>query len=305
MLALCCSWPAHAVQEPAAAPREILRPAAPAVAVAVAGTGPAPAGRECTLRVADPAEAAAARPGDVVCFTGELADRRLVLRHGGRAGAPITYSGRGTVVAGITVEADHVVVEGFRAERPQAPGVELTGEDLTLRDTLVLEPRGGDGDGIRFFGRDLRILGNTVRGTHNTGSRHADCVQTFADGTPPSQDVLIQGNRCEEVDNMCLMAEGPNDGEGDGHGTTARFTLRDNYCDTRDASQALMFEDVRQVTVTGNTFPTPLHHAIGLALHSTGAHVGENTYHPGIGYEVGIDSSSRPGYQGPPPGGAP
>ncbi|WP_194117755.1 hypothetical protein [Streptomyces hoynatensis] len=286
VLVVCCARQAVAAREHATARQEAR-------------------GEECTLRVAGPADAAAARPGDVVCFTGDLTGRRLVLRHGGAAGAPVTYAGHGAAVAGLTVEADHVVVEGFRAERPEAPGIELTGEDLTLRDSTVIRPRGGDGDGIRFFGRDLRILGNTVRGTRNAGDRHADCMQTFADDTPPSRDVLIEGNRCEDVDNMCLMAEGPNDGEGDGRGTTARITVRDNYCETRLASQALMFEDVQEVTVTGNTFPTPLDHAIGLALHSTGAHVGENRYDPGIGYEVGIDSSSLPGYEGPPPGGAP
>ncbi|QKV96555.1 hypothetical protein HUT19_36700 [Streptomyces sp. NA02950] len=45
--------------------------------------------------------------------------------------------------------------------------------------------------------------------------------------------------------------------------------------------------------------------AIGLADHSTGAPIGRNTLDPGIGYEVGVDASSRPGYEGPEPGGAP
>jgi serine/threonine protein kinase len=47
------------------------------------------------------------------------------------------------------------------------------------------------------------------------------------------------------------------------------------------------------------------HHAIGLAVGSTGAHVSGNTLNPDIGYEVGIDDSSRPGYEGPQPGGDP
>ncbi|MET7765754.1 hypothetical protein ABZS71_28455 [Streptomyces sp. NPDC005393] len=103
------------------------------------------------------------------------------------------------------------------------------------------------------------------------------------------------------------MAEGPHDsvGESDGRGATSAFVINDNSCETLRASQALMFEDVQNATITGNTFATPTDHAIGLADHSTGAHVGGNTLHSGIGYEVGIDASSRAGYEGPEPGGEP
>ncbi len=263
------------------------------------------AATERTLSVPTPDDAEAAEPGDVVCFTDDLADERLVITHGGTAEQPITYAGDGAEVDGITIEADHVVVEGYVAERPEAPGVEMEGDDITLRDTIVTSPEGGDGDGIRFFGDDLHILDNTISGTDNSSGAHADCMQTYSDDSPPSQNVLIEGNRCENVDNMGLMAEGPNDGEGDGEGTTSDFTIRDNWFETLDASQALMFEDVQNVTITGNTFAAPTHHAIGLAIGSTGAHVGDNEYDPGIGYEVGIDESSLPGYEGPEPGGEP
>ncbi|MEO3751682.1 right-handed parallel beta-helix repeat-containing protein [Streptomyces sp. B6B3] len=260
---------------------------------------------ECTLRVPTPDDAERAEPGDVVCFTADLADERLVITHGGTAERPITYAGDGAAVDGITIEADHVVVEGYRAERPEAPGVVMEGDGITLRGVTVTSPEGGDGDGIRFFGDELRILDNVVTDTENTEGRHADCMQTYSDDSPPSRNVLIEGNRCEGVDNMGLMAEGPNDGEGDGEGTTSDFVIRDNWFETLDASQALMFEDVQNVTITGNTFAAPTHHAIGLAIGSTGAHVGENEYDPGIGYEVGIDESSLPGYEGPEPGGEP
>lgn len=229
---------------------------------------------------------------------------RLVITEGGTAEHPAVHHGGGRTVGGITVEADHVVVEGYRVDRPEAPGIEITGRDITVRDNTVSRPHGGDGDGLRFFGDDLKIQRNTISGTSNRYG-HADCMQTFADDTPPSRRVLIEGNRCEDIDNMCLMAEGPNDGEGDGHGVTSDFTVRDNYCATLKGSQALMFEDVRNAVITGNTFPAGPDHAIGLAIGSTGAHVGGNEVSPRIGYEVGIDASSRPGYEGPEPGGAP
>jgi hypothetical protein len=233
------------------------------------------------------------------------ADDRLVITEGGTGDKPAVYNGEGRSVNGITVEADHVVVEGYILERPEAPGIEITGTGITVQNNTISNPQGGDGDGLRFFGEDLKILGNTIKGTSNSDDRHADCMQTFADDSPPSRNVLIEGNRCEDIDNMCLMAEGPNDGEGDGEGHTSDFILKDNYCETLEASQTLMFEDVQHVTISNNTFAAAPDHAIGLAIGSTDAHVEDNTVGPDIGYEVGIDDSSMPGYEGPEPGGQP
>lgn len=122
-----------------------------------------------------------------------------------------------------------------------------------------------------------------------------------ASDTPPSQRVLIQGNRCEQIDNMCLMAEGPNDGEGDGEGTSSDFTLKESFCQTLDACQALMIEDIQSLVVEGNTFAAAPDKAIGLAIGSTGAHIGENPVSKDIECYVGIDDSSRKGYEGPEP----
>ncbi|MER5546023.1 hypothetical protein AB5L52_42915 [Streptomyces sp. CG4] len=229
---------------------------------------------------------------------------RLVVTHGGTTAHPAVYDGHGRSVVGIMVVASHVIVENYGVTRPKAPGVEITGDDITVRNNTLVSPHGGDGDGMRFFGDDLKIQHNTVPGTSNRYG-HADCMQTFASDTPPSRHVLIEGNRCEHVDNMCVMAEGPNDGEGDGHGHTLDFTICDNYCETLKASQALMFEDVQHLTIAGNTFAAPTDHAMGLAIHSTNAHVHANRTNPHVRYEVGIDASSRPGYRGPNPGGPP
>ncbi|GHH82389.1 hypothetical protein GCM10018793_42110 [Streptomyces sulfonofaciens] len=92
---------------------------------------------------------------------------------------------------------------------------------------------------------------------------------------------------------------GPGDGEGDGRGRTFDCTVRDNCCKTLEASRTLMFEDVQHATVTANTFAAAPDHAVGLAIGSTGAHVDGNEVGEDIGYEVGIDASSRPGYRGP------
>ncbi|MFI5613023.1 right-handed parallel beta-helix repeat-containing protein [Amycolatopsis sp. NPDC051903] len=225
---------------------------------------------------------------------------RLEITEGGTPDHPRVYSGAGQQVSGIDVDADWVVVDGFTLTNPSAPGVELEGDHVTLQNTTITEPHGGDGDGIRFFGDYLTIRHNTVSGTSNRNG-HADCLQTFASDTRPSNHVRIEDNRCEKIDNTCLMAEGPNDGEGDGKGHSTDFVIKDNDCETLKASQTLMFEDVQRATITGNTFAAGPDHAIGLAIGSTGAHVDGNHADPAIPCEVGIDSSSRPGYTGPEP----
>jgi hypothetical protein len=230
---------------------------------------------------------------------------RLEITKGGTPSKPLVYDGHGKAVDGITVEASNVVVQNYKVDKAEAPSVEVTGNNITVQKLTVTNPQGSDGDGLRFFGNDLKILNNTIRGARNTDDRHADCMQTFADDTPPSQRVLIEGNRCEKIDNMCLMAEGPNDGEGDGHGHSNNFTFRNNYCETLDASQALMIEDIQHLTVTGNTFAAAPDKAIGLAIHSTDAHIGTNKVSPAIECYVGLDKSSHPGYQGPTPACAP
>jgi hypothetical protein len=269
---------------------------------ATAGT---PSSMECTRHVADPRQTQSAEPGDVVCIDKTTPGKRLRITKGGTAGKPVTYAGNGQAVDGITIEADNVIVDGYVMNGPPAPGVEMTGDNITLRNNTITGPHGGDGDGLRFFGNNLKILSNKISRTNNRYG-HADCMQTFASDTPPSRNVLIEGNRCEGIDNMCLMAEGPNDGEGDGVGHTSDFTIRNNYCETLKAAQNLMFEDVQNTVIDGNDFEGNPVKALGLAIGSTGAHVGyHNTKGPKIKYLVGIDGSSLPGYQGPKPGGRP
>lgn len=62
----------------------------------------------------------------------------------------------------------------------------------------------------------------------------------------------------------------------------------------------MMIDDVQNLTLEGNTW-TAGPDAIGLQNKSTGAHVKDNELDPSIKCEVGIDKSSRKGYQGPEP----
>jgi hypothetical protein len=268
----------------------------------------------CTKRVSDGASLqqalAAASPGQKICAVGNMGNARLQVNKSGTPGNPITVIGNGsTPVKGITVDASNVVVGGFSAVNPQAPGIELTGNNITVRNNTVKHPTGGDYDGLRFFGSNLKILNNTITDISPDGSgAHADCMQTFATDaqSPASQNVVIDGNRCQRIDNQCLIAEGPNSsaGDGSGQGRSANITFTDNLCDV-NASQALQIDDVQGMKVTGNTVTGKPDKAFSFQNKATGAVVAANKIAAGIGYQVGMDSSSQVGYQGPSVGGEP
>ncbi|HEY0576013.1 MAG TPA: right-handed parallel beta-helix repeat-containing protein [Pseudonocardia sp.] len=268
----------------------------------------------CTKRVADGGglqqAIGSAAPGQKICAVGNMGGTRLQVNRSGTANAPIMVIGNGsTPVKGITVEASNVVVAGFSAVNPQAPGIEMSGNNITVRNNTVKHPTGGDYDGLRFFGSNLKILNNTISDVSPDGSgAHADCMQSYATdpGSPASQNVLIDGNKCQRIDNQCLIAEGPNSsaGDGSGQGRSANITFTNNFCDV-NAGQALQIDDVQGVKVTGNTITGKPDKAFAFQNNSTGAVVAANKIAAGIGYQVGMDSSSRTGYQGPAVGGGP
>jgi hypothetical protein len=246
------------------------------------------------------------KPGDVICFTGRL-DQPLKISLGGTQDAPIVYSGDGsTVVPGIVVDADHVVVQGFVSEGADSTGIWASGENVTVQDNVVTGVRwnGDDVDGIRFFGDGFKVLHNTVReleGTSDIGDSHVDCMQTYATSQPGSSDVVIQGNRCEGIRAQCLMAEGPNDDGGSGEGVSENWLFDGNYCDSNAKAQSVALEDIQNVTISNNQMVGKGNKAFALGEDSTGTVVRDNRIGPGYGREVGFDDpSAEDGYQGPP-----
>ncbi|MBB6378329.1 hypothetical protein BKA01_005589 [Pseudonocardia eucalypti] len=281
-----------------------------------AASGPpgatAPPRADCAKQVSDSdglsSALNSASAGDVICVTGDLSDSRLKIKKGGSADKPVQVVGDGrTAVKGIDVEADNVVVDGFTADQPKAPGASLKGNNITLTNTTINSPEKGDGDGIRFWGDNIKILHNTVTDTRNERGSHADCMQSFAtdSDSPASHNVLIDGNRCTEIDNNCLIVEGPNSsaGDGSGEGETTGITFSNNYCQNK-AAQAVLLDDVRHATITGNEVVSKISHAWALQNKSTDAVIKDNRA-GSVHFEVGMDDSSQPGYQGPASGGAP
>lgn len=274
----------------------------------------------CTATVTDSAAARraleGAGAGDRICLEGNLGNDELLLRRSGTASAPITILGGGTATVGqITVRGEHVVVDGVRMSKPRSPGFLLVGNDIVVRNSEVDSPqvvkKDDDGDGIRFFGNDIKIVNNVIRNVVNLNGQdgnHADAIQTYAtsDEFGPSEQVLIDGNRFEDIDNMCLIAEGPDSeaGDGIGEGSSSGFTVTNNYCDN-GAGQAFSFDDITDVTLKGNTVVGKIDKAFSLQNDSTDATIRDNNIGPKVGFEVGMDDSSEDGYDGPEPGGDP
>jgi hypothetical protein len=307
--AVACSAPVPQVNVP-------VRPPPPIMATSPDGRGavrPTPAPTACTKNVGDSTLLASilagAVPGDRICLTGNLAPERLAMNISGTARQPISILGDGhTTVRGISVDASYVTLSDIDAVGAAAPGISLFGDHLTLRDSTSISPRGNDGDGIRFWGTNITITHNTIRDTISLNGAHADCMQTFATDAehPASQHVVIDGNRCEKIYNTCLIAEGPHSlaGDGSGVGVTSDIRFTNNYCENQ-ADEALQIDDVQRMVVTGNQIVGRIDHAFAFQNKSTGARVNGNKLRRGIHYEVGMDSSSRPGYRGPEAGGDP
>jgi hypothetical protein len=246
------------------------------------------------------------QPGDMICYSGEL-DDPLKITRGGTPETPIIYAGGGSAtVPGIRVEADHVVVQGFISDGADSTGIWASGEGVTVQDNVITRVRwtGEDVDGIRFFGDGFRVLRNTVRdleGTDDVGDSHVDCMQTYATSGPGSSDVVIQGNRCEDIRAQCLMAEGPNDEGGSGEGVSRNWLFDGNYCDSNAKAQSVALEDIQNVVISNNEMVGKGNKAFALGKDSTGIIVRDNRIGPDYGREVGFDDpSAQDGYQGPP-----
>lgn len=298
----------------------VTRSGGPQVGGAGGAVGKPEALANCTATVTDASSARSAfegaQPGSRICLQGNLGNDELQLRRSGTSQQPITILGGGTATTGqISVRGDHVVVDGVQLSKPRSPGFQLIGNDITVRANVIDSPqvvkKSDDGDGIRFFGNDIKIVGNLVSNVKNLNGQdgnHADAIQTFAtsDENGPSQRVLIDNNRFENVDNMCLIAEGPDSeaGDGTGEGSSSNFTVTNNYCDSA-AGQAFFFDDISDVTLTGNTVVGKIDKAFSLQNNSTNATIRDNNIGPKVGFQVGMDDSSQEGYNGPEPEGAP
>jgi hypothetical protein len=272
---------------------------------------PLPAPTGCTATGTDPDSAvqalAKASPGAKVCLTGDLSSWRMRILYSGTEQAPVQVVGDGhTRVEAIEVQAVNVIVDGFTVLNAQSPEISLVGNNITLRNTVARNPTSPQSDVVSVSGDNVKIVHNTLGDISGNGAPEANCIDSVAsDRTgPPSHHMLIDSNRCENAANACLRALGlPSTGGTGAQDQSSDFTFNNNYCQTRGPA-AVAFDNVRNTTVTNNVV-AQVNHAWSLRNNSTGAKISGNTIAAGSGYEVGIDDSSKTGYQGPPPGGTP
>ena len=263
--------------------------------------GARPVNPRCHGSIDDP------HPGDVICLSDM--DDPLQITVGGTPSAPVTYSGTGeTRVPGIHAEADNIVIQGFLSDGAKDTGIWVSGENVTVQDNTITQVKYTDNDldAMRFFGDGARILHNSVHdleGSSDIGDSHVDCIQTFATSRPGSQDVVIQGNRCEGIRAQCLMAEGPNVDGGSRDGVSRNWVFEGNYCDAHAEAQSVSVQDIQNVRISHNEMAGQANKAFALGQDSTGVVVTDDNK-IGSGYKraVGFDDPSvRNGYQGPPP----
>lgn len=209
---------------------------------------------------------------------------------------------RDTQRAGITcVSCTDSTVESNTVQRAATAGISISGQRVTVRQNLVsatVSADAGDADGVRFFGNGHRIVSNVIRDIPAGGVAHPDCFQTFDAGHPPTFDVEIVGNICQNVAEACLIATGDERGNGDAPAGSRSITFTGNTCVT-NGDQSVALRRWPNVEMRKNKFSgLNLKRGILISTGSTGCAAKDNVTPRGIP-PVEIDDSSRPGFNNP------
>lgn len=194
------------------------------------------------------------------------------------------------------VVADNTVVGA------DGSGILVEGERITVRDNTVsgsVRRESGDADGIRFFGTDVRILGNTVTDITDEGydsdPPHTDCFQTYDNSRPPTVGAVVSGNVCRDVDHQCLIATAEEAGTSGQLGRSRDIEFTGNVCDV-GGSQAVLVQWIPDVVVRSNILTGPdLDRAAIFLDGSTGAEFFDNEV-PGEVAPYQLDEESEEGF---------
>lgn len=216
-----------------------------------------------------------ATPSDAIVVDDQKS--RYVIDSGGTADDPDVHDCQGnTVVGGIVIEADNVVVQNCRVDARQQYGIYSDDSDnVTIQNNDikgVMDDGDGDGDlnAITFFGNKTRILYNTavdfVDG--DPGDSHTDFIQTWVSDSHPiaSDDLEVRHNKAIGPDNpdhddsipsihQFLMAEDYGTGGNSGGDTDGmkNWIVADN--EVGDSwNQAIKLDGPDGVAITRNDF---------------------------------------------------
>ncbi|MGH3866787.1 MAG: right-handed parallel beta-helix repeat-containing protein [Pseudonocardiaceae bacterium] len=205
---------------------------------------------------------------------------------------------RGGIVCASCIDS---IIESNTVTRAATTGISITGQRVTVRENLVIATvpvEDSDADGIRFFGNGHRIISNIIRDIPASGSAHPDCFQTFDTGHPPTFDVEIVGNNCQNVAENCLIATGDESGNGEAPVGSRSVTFIGNTC-TTNGDQAVILRHWPRADVRKNTLLGPnLKRGVLITTGSTGCTAKDNTTAADVP-PVEIDDSSRPGFNNP------
>lgn len=232
-----------------------------------------------------------------------------------RDGSGLTMTGRGLVARNNVIynatengleckDCVDAVIESNTVQRADGTGIWFSGQRVTVRNNTVSESIArtmNDADGIRFFGNGHRLTGNTIRDIKASGYRdegpHTDCFQTYDSAdTPPTYDVVIANNVCQNVDVQCLIATIDDPRAPAAPARQITITFEGNTCAV-NGSQAVLLRNFPRVIVRGNSFSGPGDRAVQLSGNSTDVTVTGNTV-TGRMRPFEIDRQSEPGFQG-------
>lgn len=204
-------------------------------------------------------------------------DSQYTIDSGGTADDPDVHDCQGnTVVGGIVIEADNVVVQNCRVDAQQQYGIYSdNSNNVTIQNNDikgVMDDGDGDGDlnAITFFGNETKILYNTaidfVDG--DPGDSHTDFIQTWVSDSHPiaSDDLEVRNNKAIGPQNpdhddsipsihQFLMAEDYGNGGNSGGDTDGmkNWIVADN--EVGDSwNQAIKVDGPDDVAITRNNF---------------------------------------------------
>jgi len=181
-------------------------------------------------------------------------------------------------------------------------GILIDGQGVTAQNNDVSGSRriaATDADGMRFFGINMKLLNNNVHDISQRGypagqEPHTDCFQTFDSDSPLTYGVIIQHNKCVNVDAQCLIASGTERHNAGVPKGQVAIQFLDNYCQS-GANQAVYLEGYPNVMVKGNTFSAQYSTAVLAVQGATDVKINDNTM-VGQFEPYQVDDVSRRGF---------
>jgi hypothetical protein len=206
-------------------------------------------------------------------------------------------AGDGIVCAPTVPSCVRVKVSRNTIRRADGTGIVVFGRNNSVVGNDIAESvrvRASDADGIRFFGTGHVFRANRIHDISDDGypgePPHTDCFQTFDNDRPPTVDVVIDSNICDNVDHQCLIAEAQQSAKSQ----SLQFT--NNICRNL-GSQGLLIEKFPDVVVAFNVFAETIEYRAAFFLDGSLGGMFMNNIVDGSYRAYEVDASSTPGWR--------